>query len=148
MLNQSIKKTLVSIGATVVIFFLSPLSSAATDVRCRIQSSDFLSDGEVDRYTESYSLSAPATRVGGRHLLQQTDQYELWLKTHAYVRQEDTFNVTGYSVVLLDKHSRLMSEASSTQVPPKRAELTVHSLNENMRISGRLILDCEALSIE
>lgn len=119
-------------------------NSIGIEVRCRVESEAFLTAKVIDQYTNSYRLSAPPTKVGGRHLLWENQRFELWLKTDAYTQSREEFRVTGFSAVLLDKQKKLMSEASSSSAEsPRRATLTMHNLSEDLTgVTNRLILTC------
>ena len=124
---------------------IAPMSYAVNGMSasCRITSSDYLSDGEIDTLTELYQLTAPAIQDGGRQLVYQTDRYELWLKTSSYRKDEQGLTITGFASVVLDKSNRTMSEsASSAQSVPQRSNLTLHHLSPEMIITSRLIFSC------
>lgn len=117
--------------------------SAGMTVQCRIDSQQFLDSGAIDKYTDSYVLSAPATKEAGSYMAFNNESYELWVKAHAYLKKEKELSVTAYSIVLIDKKSHRMSEATSFRQEEKsRAELTVHKLDSGFQPSGRLVFSC------
>lgn len=112
-------------------------------VSCHIQSEGYLSEEPINLLTDSYTLSNAAVQDGGRHLIYQNDHYELWVKTHSYLRQDDHLTITAFSVVLIDLRKKLMAEAaSSTAERPRQASLTVHGLSDEMQLTDRLIVSC------
>jgi hypothetical protein len=116
---------------------------AKLSVSCSIESEGYLSDTSISLLTDSYSLTNVPTQEGGRHLLYQNKQHELWLKTHAYFRQGNELTVTAFSVVHIDKQRKQMAEAaSSTGQAPRHGTLTVHSMSDELALSGRLIVFC------
>lgn len=139
-----IKKIVVTASLLSCLISTKASASDIIEVRCRIESSGFLTDQEMDQYSQTYRLSAPATQEGGRHLLWENTRFELWVKTDAYVQSQSAFRVSAFSTVLLDKHRKLMSEAtSSVSESPRRAILTLHNLHEDLsEIKDRLIVTC------
>lgn len=140
---SSIRKIIVTISSLLSLASVPCLSDTFLSASCRIESTDLLAVGEVDKLTDLYHLTAPADAEGGRHLVYQTDRYELWVKTQAYRRDNDGLHITGFSTVMIDKVALSMSEASSSiSETPKRATLTVHGLNDQMAIKNRMIFTC------
>ena len=141
-----IKKIVATASLLSCLISIKASASDIIEVRCRIESSGFLTDQEMDQYSQTYRLSAPATQEGGRHLLWENTHFELWVKTDAYVQSQSqsAFRVSAFSTVLLDKHRKLMSEAtSSVSESPRRAILTLHNLHEDLTgIKDRLIVTC------
>jgi len=129
-----------TIGITLV--FCHAVSAEMT-VQCRIDSQNFIDASVIDKYTDNYTLSAPSTKKNGSYLVFNNKHYELWVKTHAYVKKAHALSITGYSAVLIDKLNHSMSEATSfIQEGKSRAELTVHKLDSTLQPSGRLIFSC------
>ena len=112
-------------------------------VSCSIKSEGYLSKEPVSLLTSVYELTGLPTRKGGRQLIFQNKQHELWVKTHSYLREGKNWSITGFSVVLIDMQKKQMVEAaSSTGQVPRHSTLTVHGLSDDMALTNRLIVSC------
>lgn len=118
-------------------------ASGQLAVSCHIQSEGYLAEEPINLLTDAYTLSDVPVQEGGRHLIYQNNHYELWVKTHSYLRQDDHLTITAFSVVLIDLRKKLMAEAASSSAEtPRHATLTLHGLNENAQLTDRLIISC------
>jgi hypothetical protein len=139
---KSIKKLLVTLNI-LLCPFTAYAASGQLKVSCHIQSEGYLAEEPINLLTDAYTLSDVPFQAGGRHLIYQNDQYELWVKTHSYLRQDDHLTITAFSVVLIDLPKKLMAEAaSSTPEGPRHATLTLHSLSDDAQLTDRLIISC------
>mgnify|MGYP000716475201 CR=1 FL=1 len=137
-----IKKYLVVLS----LFLASSLvygSESGISVSCNIESDGYLTTEQTTLLTDTYKLTDLPTLKGGRQLIFQNNAYELWLKTHSYLRQGDYLTVTAFSVVLIDMQKKQVVEAaSSTGQVPRHSTLTVHGLSDDMALTDRLIVSC------
>ncbi len=118
-------------------------TTKALSVSCSIQSDAYLSESFTEAVSPVVQLSDVPTKQGGRALLHQSENHELWVKTHSYLRQQGKLSITAFSAVLIDKEKRQMAEAvSSSSERPRVATLIVHSMTELMALDGRLIVTC------
>lgn len=109
---------------------------------CTINSLSYLADLSSE-YMQRITLTQPASQPQGRALLHNEQQYEIWVKTHAYSTENKSTNINSYSITLIDKASKSMLEASSSAFAPNRdVTLTAHRLNEDFQPSARLIVTC------
>jgi hypothetical protein len=112
-------------------------------VSCSIESEGYLSKEPISLLTDVYELTDLPTRKGGRHLIFQNKQHELWVKTHSYLREGNNLSITAFSVVLIDMQKKQMVEAASSTVKvPRHGTLTVHGLSDDMVLTDRLIVSC------
>jgi hypothetical protein len=139
---RCIKKILV-----VLSFFLAPCAVYGAvqgiSVSCSIESEGYLSKEPVSLLTDIYKLTEPPTLEGGRHLIFQNKQHELWVKTHSYLREGNNLSITAFSVLLIDMQKKQMVEAASSTIQvPRHGTLTVHGLSDDMALTGRLVVSC------
>jgi len=139
---RCIKKLLVVLNVFLVSSFAYG-EGGGIKVSCSIKSEGYLSKEPVSLLTSVYELTGLPTRKGGRQLIFQNKQHELWVKTHSYLREGKNWSITGFSVVLIDMQKKQMVEAaSSTGQVPRHSTLTVHGLSDDMALTNRLIVSC------
>jgi len=113
------------------------------NVSCSIESDGYLSVEPISVMTDVYGLTDLPTRKGGRQLIFQNKQHELWVKTHSYLREGNKLSITAFSVVLVDMQKKQMVEAASSTVQiPRHSTLTVHGLSDEMVLTDRLVVSC------
>jgi len=139
---RCIKKLLVVLNVFLVSSFAYG-EGGGIKVSCSIKSEGYLSKEPVSLLTSVYELTDLPTRKGGRQLIFQNKQHELWVKTHSYLREGKNLSITGFSVVLIDMQKKQMVEAASSTVQvPRHSTLTVHRLSDDMVLTDRLVVSC------
>ena len=139
---RCIKKLLVVLNVFLVSSFAYG-EEGGIKVSCSIESEGYLSKESISLLTDVYELIDLPTRKGGRQLIFQNKQHELWVKTHSYLREGNNLSITAFSVVLIDMQKKQMVEAASSTVQvPRHSTLTVHSLSDDMVLTDRLVVSC------